>query len=129
MSVKHKVLLQATCKNLDICYRRVQHTNELVINGNVYAEKPGVIEINHVLYAEIGGHVVTAGLERANCGNGGWYGQTAKGETLYLGGKAFLGSVCGKLGCGGTALEGRNAYHYRELYRRPRGKGRAHSTE
>ena len=65
MSVKHKVFLQATCKNLDICYRRVQHTNELVINGNVYAEKTGVIETNHVLYAEIGGHVVTAGLERA----------------------------------------------------------------
>ena len=65
MSVKHKVLLQATCQNLDICYRRVHHTNELVINGNVYADKTGVIEINHVLYAEISGHVVTAGLERS----------------------------------------------------------------
>lgn len=65
MSVKHKVLLQATVRNLDICYRRVNHTNELVVNGNVYAEKTAVVEFNHTLYAFVGGHNVTAGFQRS----------------------------------------------------------------
>ena len=63
MSVKHRVLLQATAHNLDICYRRVKRTNELVINGNVYAEMTALVEFNHTLSASVSGHDITAGLK------------------------------------------------------------------
>lgn len=58
--IKHRVLLEAQAFNLDICYRRVKHTNELVINGNVYDEIEGVFEFPHVLKAYIDGHYITA---------------------------------------------------------------------
>ncbi|MBQ2863481.1 MAG: hypothetical protein IJE84_04825 [Clostridia bacterium] len=60
--VKHKVLLECRTLNYDICYRRVKHTNELVINGNVYAEFEGLIEPAHVLEAQIDGHCIQAGF-------------------------------------------------------------------
>ena len=59
--IKHRVLLQARAFDLDICYRRVKHTNELVINGNVYDEFTGVYEPAHALHAQINGHYVEAG--------------------------------------------------------------------
>ena len=65
MSVKHKVLLQVKIHDLDICYRRVRSTNELVINGNVYAEREGVIEVSHTLFACVNGHNISAGLYRS----------------------------------------------------------------
>lgn len=58
--VKHRVLLEARTLNYDICYRRVKQTNELVINGNVYDEIPGVMEYPHTLKAWIDGHYISA---------------------------------------------------------------------
>lgn len=58
--VKHRVLLAAEVPSLTICYRRVKHTNELVINGHVYDEIEGIIEKPHVLEAVVGGHTVQA---------------------------------------------------------------------
>lgn len=59
--VKHRVLLEAHVLNYDICYRRVKHTNELVINGNVYDELEAVIESSHTLKAWVDGHYISAG--------------------------------------------------------------------
>lgn len=61
--VKHRVLLETRLYTYDICYRRVKatHTNELVINGNVYDEIEGVMEYPHVLKAQVDGHVFEAG--------------------------------------------------------------------
>lgn len=59
--IKHRVFLQARAFDLDICYRRVKHTNELVINGNVYDEFIGVYEPAHALQAQINGHYIEAG--------------------------------------------------------------------
>lgn len=58
--VKHRVLLEVRVLNYDICYRRVKHTNELVIDGNVYDEFEGIIEPAHTLAATVGGHRVEA---------------------------------------------------------------------
>ena len=58
--VKHRVLLAAEVPSLTICYRRVKHTNELVINGHVYDEIEGIVEKAHVLEAVVGGHTVQA---------------------------------------------------------------------
>lgn len=60
--VKHRILLEATVQNFDICYRRVKHTNELVVNGNVYDELEGIIETTHTLKAFIDGHYIEAGF-------------------------------------------------------------------
>ncbi len=60
--VKHKVLLEARVLDYHICYRRVKHTNELVINGNVYDELEGVMEYPHILEARIDGHHIAVGL-------------------------------------------------------------------
>lgn len=61
--VKHRVLLETRLYTYDICYRRVKatHTNELVINGNVYDEIEGEIEYPHVLKAQVDGHIFEAG--------------------------------------------------------------------
>lgn len=59
--VKHRVLLKTHIFDYDICYRRVKHTNELVINGNVYDELEGVLEYPHTLKAVIDGHYIVAG--------------------------------------------------------------------
>lgn len=62
LDVKYKVLLETKYLDYDICYRRVKHTNELIINGNVYDEKKGVIEFAHVLQARIDGHHIAVGF-------------------------------------------------------------------
>ncbi len=59
--VKHRVLLETRVFNYEICYRRVKHTNELVINGNVYDEIQGVMEYPHTLKAWIDGHYISVG--------------------------------------------------------------------
>lgn len=59
-AVKHRVLLETRVLNFDICYRRVKHTNELVINGNIYDEVEGVVEYPHTLKAQIDGHSIEA---------------------------------------------------------------------
>ena len=59
--IKHRVLLEASVLKYDVCYRRVKHTNELVINGNVYDEIHGVMEYPHSLKAFIDGHYIEVG--------------------------------------------------------------------
>ncbi|MBE6694187.1 MAG: YIP1 family protein [Ruminococcaceae bacterium] len=59
--VKHRVLLEKRTLNYDICYRRVKHTNELIVNGNVYDEIEGVFEYPHTLKAWVDGHYISAG--------------------------------------------------------------------
>jgi len=62
-SVKHRVLLEAYVLNkYDVCYRRVKHTNELVINGKVYDKIEGAMEYPHTLTATVDGHIITAGF-------------------------------------------------------------------
>lgn len=62
-SVKHRVLLEISYKKYNICYRRVNHINELVVNGKVYDEKKGIIEFAHKLSAKIDGHLIEAGYD------------------------------------------------------------------
>ena len=62
--VKHRVLLEATVGNYKICYRRVKHTNELVINGMVYDEIKGIIEFEHNLNTIIDNHKIEAGMDK-----------------------------------------------------------------
>ena len=59
--VKHRILLEKHIFSYDICYRRVKHTNELVINGKVYDEIQGIMEYPHTLKAWIDGHYVSVG--------------------------------------------------------------------
>lgn len=61
--VKSRVLLDAEVYNYHIVYRRVKKTNELVINGNVYAEYIATAEMPHELTARVDGHQISAGLE------------------------------------------------------------------
>lgn len=58
--VKHRVLAEAQFMNYHICYRRVKHTNELVVNGTVYDEIAGVMEYPHTLKAHLDGHYISA---------------------------------------------------------------------
>ena len=61
MDVKYRVLLETKIFDYNICYRRVKHTNELVINGNVYDEIVGIVEVSHTLSANVDGHHISAG--------------------------------------------------------------------
>lgn len=65
-NVKHRVFLQTHIHNYDICYRRVKHTNELVINGKVYDELVAMIEPPHILQAHIDGHYISVGYNGAH---------------------------------------------------------------
>jgi hypothetical protein len=62
-NVKHRIFLQKHIFSYDICYRRVKHTNELVINGNVYDEIEGIMEYPHSLKAFIDGHYIVVGFD------------------------------------------------------------------
>lgn len=62
MTVKYKTLLEYNNDGYHILYRRVKRTNELVINGRVYAEYTALAELPHYLYARIDGHLIAAGL-------------------------------------------------------------------
>ena len=61
--VKARTLLEATYADLRICYRRVKATNELVINGYVYAETKQLFELAHELSAVANGHTIAAGYD------------------------------------------------------------------
>lgn len=63
LSVKSRILLEATAREYQICYRRVKSINELVINGWVYDECKSVIEFSHELTASVGGHFIEAGCD------------------------------------------------------------------
>ena len=62
-SVKGRTLLEARSKGYEICYYRVDHINELIINGKVYDEKKALVECEHELSAVVGGHRIDAGLD------------------------------------------------------------------
>ena len=64
--LKHRVLLETECQGMRICYRRVKRTNELVINGYVYAEVEMLIEPSHELAAVFMGHTVVVGFNSFN---------------------------------------------------------------
>ena len=59
--VKNRVFLQYEFMGHQIVYRRVKKTNELVIDGNVYAEYVAVVELSHSLGAMIDGHYIEVG--------------------------------------------------------------------
>ena len=61
-----KILLEARVGEYSICYRRLRHVNELVVNGSVYDEKRGILEFAHTLTAVIDGHRIEAGLDSSN---------------------------------------------------------------
>ena len=58
-----KILLETAPDGLYICYRRCRSVNELVINGQVYDTRKGIIEFEHELCATVCGHTITAGLD------------------------------------------------------------------
>lgn len=64
--VKARVLLDTEIYNYHIIYRRVKKTNELVINGNVYAEYVATMELPHELSARVDGHSISAGMDHAS---------------------------------------------------------------
>lgn len=64
--VKARVLLDTEIYNYHIIYRRVKKTNELVINGNVYAEYSATMELPHELSARVDGHRICAGMDHAS---------------------------------------------------------------
>lgn len=66
MTVKQKVLLEATVNSKSILYRRVKRTNELVINGQVYDEYVALVEMPHALAAIVDGHLYEAGYNTAS---------------------------------------------------------------
>lgn len=63
LSKRARILLEAETPEFKICYRRVRSTNELIVNGYVYDTKKAVIEFEHALFANVGGHKIEAGLD------------------------------------------------------------------
>ena len=63
---KHRILLEYNDDDLKVIYRRVGKVNELVVNGKVYAEYKALIEFEHKLRANVGGHLIEAGLDKEN---------------------------------------------------------------
>lgn len=66
MNIKQKILLQAVVEGYSIGYRRVKSTNELIINGNIYDEKKGVVELAHTLVAIVDNDRIEAGFDSAH---------------------------------------------------------------
>ena len=62
MGAKQRVFLQAQVNSKSIVYRRVNKTNELVINGQVYDEYVALSEHAHILSAHLDGHTYEAGI-------------------------------------------------------------------
>lgn len=63
LSVKNRILAEASAEGYTICYRRVKSLNELVINRKVYDEKRGIIEFEHKLCASLDGHSIESGTD------------------------------------------------------------------
>lgn len=62
-NAKKRILLEATVKEYRICYRRVKHVNELVVNDLVYDEIKGILEFEHTLSAVVDDHTIEAGQD------------------------------------------------------------------
>ena len=67
-----------------ICYRRVKSTNELVINGQVYDEKKGIIEFEHKLCATISGHNIEVGYDTESFSYMVFDGKTIKRKKRWI---------------------------------------------
>lgn len=59
-NVKSRIFAEAEFCGMDIVYRRVKHTNELVVNGLVYDEYEALFEQAHCLTANVNGHRICA---------------------------------------------------------------------
>ena len=66
LDVKTKVFLEYEAYGHKITYRRVKRTNELVIDGDVYAEYTALVEMPHLLTANVGGHSFAAGIDNTS---------------------------------------------------------------
>ena len=62
---KARTLLEVKVGERSVVYRRVKRTNELVIDGQVYAEYKAFFELAHQLTARIDGHEIAVGLNPA----------------------------------------------------------------
>ena len=62
-TVKARIFIEYEMYGYQITYRRVKRTNELVINGYVYAEYTALMEMPHMLNANLGGHSFAAGMD------------------------------------------------------------------
>ena len=60
---KEKVFLSSEIYGHKIVYRRVKKTNELVIDGRVYAEYTALLEKAHLLTATLDGHTYGVGYD------------------------------------------------------------------
>lgn len=61
--IKSRKLLEFEALGHQIVYRRVKKVNELVIDGNVYAEYEALMEKAHSLTAVIDGHEISVGFD------------------------------------------------------------------
>lgn len=59
--IKSRHLCEAEYMGLNIIYRRVKSTNELVVNGCVYDEIKMFFETDHELHCTVNGYKITAG--------------------------------------------------------------------
>ena len=77
MEIKFRTLLAFDAHGHKVLYRRVKKTNELVIDGYVYAEYVALLERTHDLTAIVDGHEFSVGFD----GMGASYGM-ADGEIV-----------------------------------------------
>ncbi len=64
---KARVLAQTTLYGHSVLYRRVGRINELIVDGNVYAEYTARIEGRHIMRATYDGHTFEAGYDGSCC--------------------------------------------------------------
>jgi hypothetical protein len=83
-SVKYKTLLEADVLGHKVLYRRVDTTNELVIDGRVYDEYTARFETFHELIAVIDGHEISAGFDGAVSSFINLDGQTVAKKTRLI---------------------------------------------
>lgn len=65
-ATKSRILLEADANGRHVVYRRVKRTNELVIDGYVYADIEMLVESAHALTATLDGHVFEVGYDGAS---------------------------------------------------------------
>ena len=63
LEVKSRILLSFESFGHNVIYRRVKKVNELVIDGNVYAEYEALFEKSHWLHAILDGHEFSVGFD------------------------------------------------------------------
>ena len=66
LEVKARILLECEAYGHTITYRRVKRTNELVIDNNVYGEYTALVEMPHLMTANLGGHSFAAGTDNTS---------------------------------------------------------------